>query len=559
MRALVTALSTLAVATPLLAQRVAEVEPNDSAATAQAVALGVQIDANLIAGESDWFAFTTVADGEMRFTTSGGIDTRIEIFDATGVVLFAGNDDSRSLQSDITINLVAGAYAARLFGFTTTTAGAYSLDISRTSPLKAYTDLESEPNDTVATANLLIGGFINNAQVSGSLSSAADIDVYQIILAAPKSGLYVQVGEGDAPWMSGHRVEFWDNNGVLVPAATLGVNALDSGTYHVVVRARATAPAYNPIPLGNYRLEIGVMPIGTGVQVPEAAEPNNTIATATPLAPGDVGLGSISNSTGADPTDLWGPFVAGPNGSMLTFQTTGVPVGGILDTTIRLWQVAYPATVPPTLVVPATGTFNPTTVTFTTGNILETVAGSSHARGVTTFFMTGQVYYLEVVSPGTTAAQTGSYTIEVSTNQAPMFVTSSYTILAANGTCGVAPIPALTRQFTNEAPTVGQTFVRQATNLNGVAALQVLGLESVAPIDIVGLGFSLGAVGSCFLNVSPDLVNVIAAGDIVFNVPKNVSLRGAYVWEQIVDVQSISPVDLQMGNYARILIGERSW
>lgn len=574
MRSLLATLSTLAFATPLLAQRVAEVEPNNTAATAQAVALGVQIDANLTAGELDYYAFTTVADGEMRFSTSGSTDTRIEVTDTAGSVLFAGNDDARGLQSDITINLPAGSYCIRAFGYTATTAGAYSLDISRTALLKSYTDFENEPNDTVATANLLIGAFINNAQVAGNLSSAADVDVYQIILAAPKSALYVQVGEGDAPWISGHRLEFWDAAGVLLPAATLGVNAIDSGifnsrsnaqrvwpagTYHVVVRGRSAAPTYNPIPLGAYRLEIAVMPIGTGATVPEAAEPNNTIATATPLAPGDVGLGSLTNSTGADPTDLWGPFVAGGNGSLLTFQTTGVAVGGMLDTTLRLWQVAYPATVPPTLVAPPAGTISPATVTWTTGNILETATGSSHARGTVTFFVPGLVYYVEVVSPGTTAAMAGSYTIELSTNEPPLFVTSSYTIVAANATCGAAPRPTLTRQFTNETPTVGQTFVRQATNLDGVAGLLVLGLESVLPIDIVGLGFSLAPAGSCFLNVSPDLVNVITNGDIVFNVPKSVSLRGAYVWEQVVDVASISPVDLQMGNYARILIGERSW
>lgn len=52
------AVSVLALAPAVLAQRFPEVEPNNSNAAAQSVAVGTQIDASLTAGEQDWFSFS---------------------------------------------------------------------------------------------------------------------------------------------------------------------------------------------------------------------------------------------------------------------------------------------------------------------------------------------------------------------------------------------------------------------------------------------------------------------------------------------------------------------
>jgi hypothetical protein len=76
-------ISSLLLTTPLLSQRIAESEPNDTAATAQAVAMGVQIDANLVAADNDWYSITTTG-GQVRFTISGTADTRLEISDGPG-------------------------------------------------------------------------------------------------------------------------------------------------------------------------------------------------------------------------------------------------------------------------------------------------------------------------------------------------------------------------------------------------------------------------------------------------------------------------------------------
>jgi len=48
-------LAPLLVSPGLLAQRFAEIEPNDTVAAAQAIAVGTQIDSTLsVSGDSDW-------------------------------------------------------------------------------------------------------------------------------------------------------------------------------------------------------------------------------------------------------------------------------------------------------------------------------------------------------------------------------------------------------------------------------------------------------------------------------------------------------------------------
>jgi hypothetical protein len=555
--------------TPLVAQRIPEVEPNDTAATAQPVAMGVQIDASVaVLGDTDWYSFTTVG-GQVRFSVSGTLDTTIVLWDATGLVTLAANDDSRVSQSDVTINLAAGSYYIQAGHYAGTGTGAYSLDISLEHPAKPFTQVEAEPNDVLASANLIVPAG-NEVQINGNLSGAADLDYYQLVLTAPRTGLFFQVTEGDAPWTSQHRIEFYDAFGVLLPAATLGTNAVDSGifsyrtattrvwpagTYHIVIKNRSAAPAPNYVPFGNYRLEIRLMPLDVGATVPENAEPNNTIATATPLAPGGIGTGSITISTGADPSDLWGPITVSGGGSLVTFQTTNAApgAGGLVDSTIEIYQVAYPATVPPSLVL---------ALSATAGNILETFAGSSHARAVVTFFVPGFQYYVSVKSPGAAATQAGSYTLEMSTNESAMYVASSYAIVAANATCGVAPFPALTRQFTNEAPTTGQTFSRQATNIGSTLGLLIQGTDNITPFDMFLAGFA-PAPATCFLNVNPLVIGTLFAPtgtiELTMTIPPTVALRGAIIWEQVAEIESFAPFTIQMGNLARILVGDRSY
>jgi hypothetical protein len=541
---------------------VPEVEPNDTAAQAQALALGSQVDGTLVAGESDWYSFTTTSAGQMRLTTSG-LDTRIVLWDATGLVGLGINDDCRALfSSDITINLPAATYTVQVVGFTAATAGNYSLDVALPSASKPFTVAEVEPNDTTLDSGVFT--LANGAQISGSLGSATDVDVYRIVVSGSRSGVWLQVTEGDAPWVSQHRYEILDSSGALLtPTATLGANAGDSstlnfrtsqircwpaGTYHFVVRNRSVAPAanLNPVPLGNYRLEFLELPMNTGAAVAEAPALDTNGQVATAIAPGQQGIGNLAVG---NEIDLWGPITfATP--SVLQFQTAQGAISPVLDTSIGL-----------RFFDPLTNTLGAATLV-TAGNILDP---TSHARGTFSFFLAPSSYYIEVRSPGTAATQIGNYRLEISAIDAAPYVAASYATLAANAACGTAPQPTLTRDFTNEVPTIGQTFVRRITGLTPSGfALLLFGTEQILPIS----GPLAVDPVNCFMHITfnngiPFLLDSGLADPAgVFTskllVPPIPNLRGLVLWEQAAELL-FPAFQIEWGNFARILIGERSY
>ena len=278
----------------------------------------------------------------------------------------------------------------------------------------------------------------------------ADIDFYQVVLTAPRVGLWFQVTEGDAPWVYGHRYELYDAAGVLLLASSTtgpayGTNAANSsslaartssirvwpaGTYNIAIRSPSApfAAPYNQITTGNYCLELFAdMTIGTGSTVAEV-EPNNSVATATPLTFGQRGTGNITISTGADPSDIWGPIVIPDRPVTVTFQSARGTPTPIADTTVNILR--------------PDGT---TALSATTGNVLD---WTSHAR-TSLSFNGGGTYYVQVLSPGTTTStQAGDYVVEVSNWMDASYVTPSYTTATANAACGVAPFPTLDRKST---------------------------------------------------------------------------------------------------------------
>src|SRR5688572_32099306 len=101
MRITTTSLCLAALAANLAAQKVAEVEPNDTAATAMPVAHGMHIMAGYAtAADEDWFSFTLAAPGQVHLHTvaTGTLslpqsrDNRIAFYDATGTTRLAWND-----------------------------------------------------------------------------------------------------------------------------------------------------------------------------------------------------------------------------------------------------------------------------------------------------------------------------------------------------------------------------------------------------------------------------------------------------------------------------------
>jgi hypothetical protein len=410
-----------------------------------------------------------------------------------------------------------------------------------------------------------------------------DADYYQVVLTGTTTGVWFQINEGDAPAVFGHRYEVFDSAGVPV-TSTLGASggntgttagrtsqmrAWPAGTYYIAVRPlpsplvpAATMPL-GLVPTGNYVLEIVTMPMDVGGTVPEAAEPNNTVATATPIALGQIGQGNVTNTTGADSSDWWGPITI-PSAGTVMVQTRQGAATAMTDTTINLRD--------------ANGAI---LLTATTGNVLSP---SSHARLLVSFSLTPATGltaslapvtgYIEVVSPGTTAAQAGNYELQISSLGAAPYVMANYIPVAANATCGTAPFPTLANQYTSgttlgisETPLLGTTFSREIRTAPASAIyVHMIGFSNTVsgatplPFDMT----PFGAPG-CTLNIDPAILAIgttDATGTAIVNtpLPGNVAFRGFVWYEQaIVNNPSANAFGAQFSNYTIAVAGERSY
>ena len=658
-------------AVPLVAQQLPEVEPNDVASAAQVVALGTQVNCTLAAGEQDWFEFTSTTGGYYLLSLAGGatssLDTQMELYDATGANVLAFNDDGQSLLSSLFLKLSSGTYKLKVVGFSASTAGAYTLDVSDTS-WKPPTGIELEPNDTVATANLVAdgaqlgcemnlpvsvladaAGAVNTTtviQASTALAAgqyadgrhwlrftsgananeerritantaadltvavafpaaaaagdtfevfACDSDVFRFDVTAPRALVGISVTEGAGSWVNGYSWEVLDSAGALVTSSLYGTNSGDSGTFnarltsyrvlptgtwHARILRRKTAltgaPAAGPAN-GNYHFELKVRDMNVGGVVAEAAEPNSTVATATPIAPGQQGLGSLTVSTGADASDLWGPIVVSQQ-ALVCFQTDAGAAPAMSDTTVLLRQ----------LLDPVAGTLSAGS-SVTTGNILAG-AGTSHGRGTFNLLLPGSVYFLEVRSPGTTAAtQSGNYVLEMSLLDMPPFAAGNWATASANGTgCGTSGAPTISRVMGTSAtaafgelPIVGQTLVTRTTNLNGIGnyGLMLLGMSGAQGINgappgspesvYSPVGLDLAAFGApgCTANVEPMVIHILygdasGAADHALPIPGNLWLAGYTLFMQPCKWDFTTPVNalgIQPGNWARAIVGSRTF
>lgn len=653
--------SSLLLATPLIAQQFPEVEPNDTPATAQVVALGSQINSNLTAGEQDWYQFTTPG-GYHRISTAGP-DTQLEVWDSLGTTALAFNDDGQGTNSSIFTNFPAGTYLVKIDGFSASTSGTYTIDFSLVGS-KPLNGAEVEPNDTIATATPVADGAQLGASLSAPVSVLADVvaagstttvvnttatlvagqfddgrywlrctsganaglsrritttaanaltvatgfpaapaagdtyevdqydsDYYRVDVTAPRAEVVFSITEGDLPWVRGWSYEVRDAAGALINSTFLGTNVADSssfnarvtsfrvwptGTYYVRVFQRRSeltgAPTVAPA-FANYRFELKVKDmntLGTVAETEPAGGPqsNNTAFTATPISPGQVGTGNITNSTGADPSDWWGP-ISIPSQSLITFQVSMGGAPGLADATINLRQVLDPVT----------GTVSAGTAV-TGGNILE--AGSTNPRGVFNFLLPGTEYYLEVVSPGTAANQAGNYELEISIVDDPTYAAGNWASATANASgCGTAGVPTIARVLSSELPVIGQTLVQRVTNLNAAAnlGLMLIGTSGLLgpsgapagspasiynpqPVDIT----SIGAPG-CTVNVNPFVIDVLVGdpsgvADYVVTCPASATLAGAVLFFQPCKwdfATPINPIGIQPGNWSRVIFGTRTF
>lgn len=506
---------------------------------------GGQIDCILGPGDQDWFrlTFTTPGVANVPLYLNGlpaNVDAQLELWDATGTTLLAFSDDCRGVLPGLSLNLPAGTYLARVLGATAATTGGYSLDTA-VNPADPYGAFEVEPNDTVATANPIAV----NTSIRTVISTPTDVDTFQVVLPAPRTGLYIQVLDGDAPCISRTRVDCLTAAGMAVPIATHGLPFIVSsdrnfrigqfrvfpgGTYNLAVKASSSTGAGTVVPTGSLRFDVTEMPMNVNGVVAEGPEPNASTATATPIGFGQQGSGNLTPGD----SDWWRIDLPGP--SYLTIQTANGPAPSLTDTSLTLYDAAG----------------LPFGFTATLGNTLEP-AGTSHAR-----------FHIEIPAAlrlfvevsGGTPTSSGNYQFEI--GGAPMRRVPAFAGLIPANAGGPGTPTTLDPWGSGEVPVLGTTFSRQVTTGALRPILYLRGFSNQFANGNVPLPYNLAPHGApgCTLDVDPLAVNLYvadAAGSLILDdgLPSNPAFNGIQVYEQAVALET-SPFALRPSRSFRL-------
>ena len=550
------------VAAGLQAQRVAEIEPNDTVAQAQPILAGRHIVANLAAGEQDWYSFTLASAAEIHLQTSGNfsvnpsVDTVVLLYDSTGQVRLAWNDNQRGTMSDCGVNLQPGSYTCLVMGKTTTVTGDYGLDFV-VLPAAVIDVVEAaEPN-----GDPMLGGYptpiVLGQTFTGDLSSPTDSDWYTFTLTTAGVVQAAVYDDGGVPQLDNTNIKLYQEHSpgsyVAVGSAstqstghralTLAHPAsLPPGNYAIEITAGSAATGTAPFDyakMGKYGVRTRFIALGAGNSVSESAEPNNTAPTAAYMNIGDSAYGNIS---GSNEGDWYGFTVSGPTTIVAMADSWGS--SPITDTTVKLMD--------------------------RNGGLLTSASSggtSSHGRVVYTLPQAG-LYFIEV--SGGVFAATGDYVL-LTGSCAPMFVASSFHAEppSTNACPGSNSLrPALT-VASSETPQLGSTFVIRLQNaLPNAIALPFYGFSRLAANGgSVPLPFDLTAVGApgCFVRVDPASTSLAVADAtgvsyLELPVPAILALRGLPFFMQAV---LLDPANNALGvsvtNDASFLLGERGY
>jgi DUF971 family protein len=554
----------LLAATPLLAQRVPELEPNNSVLQAQTLVAGQHVTANLVAGEQDWFAFTLAAAQRVSVRTSGNfatnpsVDTFVAIYDAAGATRLAWNDNADGSHSDCGVTLPAGNYTALVMGKLATTAGDYGVDFVALPFEPIDANEASEPNGNPSGGGspspLLLGD-----TVAGELATAADVDWWQFTLTVPSIVQACAFDDGGVPQLDQARLQFFQEStpGSWTAIGTVGQNStshrafnlnhtgmLPAGNYAIEVSSATTTAAgtapWNYLKAGRYALRTCVVEMTGFGAVPEGPEPNNNAANAPFLVLGQDATGNIS---GSNEGDWYAFFVNGPT-TVGAMCETG-PAPGITGTTLRIYDG--------------------------NGVAIATASGSSmtHGRLVATVREAG-TYYLEVA--GAVFAGAGNYVLRTG-SCAPLFVASSVTTQppstnACPGSNGLRPNLGVA---SGEKPYLGTTFVMRLSNaVANTFVVPMVGLSDTSAFGgTVPLPFDLTALGApgCFVRVDPlvtlgFLADASGVAFVDFPLVPNLSQRGTAVFVQCLCFDPFlagNTLQLTVSNDLRLIAGDRSF
>jgi hypothetical protein len=557
--------SALAFAGSLTAQRVAEIEPNDTVAQAQTLVAGSQVTANLAAGDQDWFQFTLAGPAQVHLRTTGNftvnpsVDTVVFLFDAAGTTRLAWNDNASGLLSDLGATLPAGSYTVQVVGKTGTTAGDYGLDFVVLPALTIQTVEGPEPNGDPALGGVPTPITLGDT-VEGALASPTDIDWYTFTVTTRSVVQAICYDDGGVPQLDNTLLSFFQevNPGVYTAFGTTSTLAtghraftlahpttLSPGNYAIQVAAGTaavgTAP-FNYTKTGKYALRTRLMAMPGTAVVGEGVEPNNSIANAPAFQLGDTLTGFCS---GSNEEDWWMFTVAGPT-TIVAMCDGGLP-SPTTNQDLRLYDLS--------------------------GTLLSTATSGgpgSHGRLIYTLPQAG-VYFL---SPyGGAFAATGDYVVYTGSSDA-MFVSAAWNAQppstnACPGSNGLRP--ALTVAST-EVPMVGSTFVVRLQNtLPNAIAVPIFGFSrETASGGTIPLPYDLtpaepNAFNKCMVRVDPLmsaflLTDAAGVGWIEYRFPATQAVRGLpfFMQTMLLDLPN-NPLGVSMSNDARMLVGERSY
>ena len=254
---------------------------NETSATATSFPLNGSVTGhtgyqyNTARDDVDWWKIIVNADGRLDYsiTVENGLNVYAQLFDGDGVTQLAGNytTTTATYSKD---GLAPGIYFIKVYTYYNNQFAPYSLSNTLLLPTQAN-DIGS--NDVFSNGN----AFANNTSVTGHIGYRynGNIDVndwYKIVLTGDGKidfgltshngqNVYAQLYDGDGTTlMAGN---------YTTTTANYSKDGLAAGTYYINIRTYY-ATEFAPYTLSN---TVTVIP------TPNDAEPNGTIATATPM------------------------------------------------------------------------------------------------------------------------------------------------------------------------------------------------------------------------------------------------------------------------------------
>jgi len=558
-------LPVLALAAGLAAQRLPEVEPNNTVGQAQTLVAGTQVTANLAAAEQDWFQFTLAAPAEIHLRTSGNfgvnpsVDTGVTLFDSTGTTRLAWNDNAAGTMSDCGVNLPAGTYTAMVVGKLATTTGDYGLDFVVLPAAVIQTNETAEPN-----GDPVLGGVPTPITLgdtfAGELSSPTDVDWYSFTLTSRAIVQAICYDDGAVPQLDNTLLQVFEESSPGTFVAVIGSSQLTTshrsfnlthpltlaaGNYAIQVAAGTAAAGTAPFhyqKTGKYAVRTRLIAMPGNSLVAEGVEPNSLAGNVNIpfFALGDTLVGNCSGSNEED----WWAFVAGGPTTVALMCDHGMP-SAITNEDVKIYD--------------------------SLGTALSTGSSGgpgSHGRLVFTVPQAG-IYY--VAAFGGAFALTGDYVVYTG-GVDPLFVASAWHAQApsTNACPGSNALrPALT-VASAESPQVGSTFVVRLQNtLPNTVAVPFFGFSRdfsgavPLPYDLTPL--EPNQFNHCMVRVDPLITTLtitdgLGVGYIDYVMPPVIALRGLPIFTQSLQLDlPNNAFGISMSNDARILVGERGF